>query len=1082
MRIATICFFLLIGSFVFSQKYIGITEYATPLDPSHTGAILEVDNNNLTTIFDFYDNGSKVNETVTIGSKIYGFTQENGADGAGTLFEYDTITSTFIIKQHLEDASGSNNTIMRKLEVHNGLIYGIQSSLFGGYKISNYDPVTNQFSEVVNLSGTGINDIGDFVITNGKIYAINLQTPTGNNVLFSFDLTSNTLNIEHNFANATGNWCHSLLLHSNGKIYGAPISGGTNSKGVIFEFDPSSHSYSILYHLTSQNQADNLTEGPANNLYGYINPSFNNTRIYSFDLSTNSFNNLFFLPSNRQLSGNAAYFRDYNPLQYVNGKLITISRSTSNSNVLIDYEINSQQFRSRFSDVENFSIINSNELTFGNYNKLYKYDSTSGSLQSLNNVKLSTSGKIPVDIIKQNDIIFGLCTSGGILQSNYGRSLYKYDIVNNNFEVLIDFYDQPLSLPEALISGNHDELFIKLGRDELGFGNGVILKYDLINNNYSELVIPSNNNLVDNILNSEMYYLYNKLYFTGWTGGVKNLYKYENNNIVLALQNVGGYIIDDENVIYGITENGGNNNQGYLYSFNIQTEMFQVLQHSSTTIEVDNGDFSIKDSNNILVLENTNGNSPEGRVLNIDKQQNTISEIYRFDNAVKSTGFDPTKILSINDEHFIISEQTASLSSSSRSLLLKFDTFFLNSQIILDVQQNGTPPLSSTLLYEMYDGTLAFSSFDTHFDFQQQDNTAQTVFNFGNVYSFFSELIDVSPDNVIPSTPMNLQISNATSYTLDLDWDQSVDNTDIDYYLITDNFGNSYTSSDNFIVLPGLNPFTTYCFTINAIDINGNSSNASNQSCETTLASSSLSNELFFTEYIEGSSNNKALEIGNYTGNTIDLSNYSIKLASNGNNFGNEMLFPNGDSISNNDSYVIIHNSMTTSCRGNADLIMSNMTAFNGNDAIGLFKNGVLIDIIGTEGDNTTYAQNTTLIRKSTIVNPSITFNSNEWNIAPQDDCSNLGIHTITLSTDSFSNDYKVFIYPNPTNGILKIDSKNQFLSFKLYNLSGQLIKSDDISKNQLQSIDINSIPKGVYLIQLFGENGEINTLKIIKE
>ncbi|HNQ44310.1 MAG TPA: lamin tail domain-containing protein [Candidatus Cloacimonadota bacterium] len=39
---------------------------------------------------------------------------------------------------------------------------------------------------------------------------------------------------------------------------------------------------------------------------------------------------------------------------------------------------------------------------------------------------------------------------------------------------------------------------------------------------------------------------------------------------------------------------------------------------------------------------------------------------------------------------------------------------------------------------------------------------------------------------------------------------------------------------------------------------------------------------LFFSEYIEGSSNNKAIEIFNGTGETVDLSEYSVKLGSNG--------------------------------------------------------------------------------------------------------------------------------------------------------------------------------------------------------
>ena len=40
--------------------------------------------------------------------------------------------------------------------------------------------------------------------------------------------------------------------------------------------------------------------------------------------------------------------------------------------------------------------------------------------------------------------------------------------------------------------------------------------------------------------------------------------------------------------------------------------------------------------------------------------------------------------------------------------------------------------------------------------------------------------------------------------------------------------------------------------------------------------------ELFFSEYIEGSSNNKALEIYNGTGSEINLENYRINQSVNG--------------------------------------------------------------------------------------------------------------------------------------------------------------------------------------------------------
>lgn len=53
-------------------------------------------------------------------------------------------------------------------------------------------------------------------------------------------------------------------------------------------------------------------------------------------------------------------------------------------------------------------------------------------------------------------------------------------------------------------------------------------------------------------------------------------------------------------------------------------------------------------------------------------------------------------------------------------------------------------------------------------------------------------------------------------------------------------------------------------------------------------------NDLFFSEYVEGSANNKTLEIYNPTSNAVDLSLYVIKRYSNGSPFPTEELILSG--------------------------------------------------------------------------------------------------------------------------------------------------------------------------------------------
>ena len=57
--------------------------------------------------------------------------------------------------------------------------------------------------------------------------------------------------------------------------------------------------------------------------------------------------------------------------------------------------------------------------------------------------------------------------------------------------------------------------------------------------------------------------------------------------------------------------------------------------------------------------------------------------------------------------------------------------------------------------------------------------------------------------------------------------------------------------------------------------------------------------------------------------------------------------------------------------------------SFNGDDPVGLFKNGVLIDIFGNFGGTNNF-ENATYRRKSTVINPTTAFDLvGEWDAYP---------------------------------------------------------------------------------------------------
>ena len=108
--------------------------------------------------------------------------------------------------------------------------------------------------------------------------------------------------------------------------------------------------------------------------------------------------------------------------------------------------------------------------------------------------------------------------------------------------------------------------------------------------------------------------------------------------------------------------------------------------------------------------------------------------------------------------------------------------------------------------------------------------------------------------------------------------------------------------------------------------------------------------ELFFSEYIEGSSNNKALEIYNDTGAAINLAagGYNIQMFSNGSASAGLTINLTG-TVADGDVYVVANSLATAEILAQADQT-NNAGWFNGDDAVVLRKGTTVLDVIGQIG------------------------------------------------------------------------------------------------------------------------------------
>jgi hypothetical protein len=163
--------------------------------------------------------------------------------------------------------------------------------------------------------------------------------------------------------------------------------------------------------------------------------------------------------------------------------------------------------------------------------------------------------------------------------------------------------------------------------------------------------------------------------------------------------------------------------------------------------------------------------------------------------------------------------------------------------------------------------------------------------------------------------------------------------------------------------------------------------------------------DLFISEYLEGSSSNKAIEIFNPTPNSVNLSGYKVQLFTNGSSTAGATFNLNGN-LASGKTYVIVNNSANDSIKARRDTISTGVTNFNGNDAVALLKGTTILDVVGVIGvdPGTKWVVGTgstldyTLVRADSVHEGTTNWalSALQWRVLPKDTFSNLGNHTIS--------------------------------------------------------------------------------------
>ncbi|HDP68479.1 MAG TPA: T9SS type A sorting domain-containing protein [Candidatus Marinimicrobia bacterium] len=154
--------------------------------------------------------------------------------------------------------------------------------------------------------------------------------------------------------------------------------------------------------------------------------------------------------------------------------------------------------------------------------------------------------------------------------------------------------------------------------------------------------------------------------------------------------------------------------------------------------------------------------------------------------------------------------------------------------------------------------------------------------------------------------------------------------------------------------------------------------------------------QIIISEYVEGSSYNKYIEIYNASESPIDLAaeGYDLRKVTDGNGTFSETFNNWGDfSLLASGATIVLGNSQAT-IYPNVDITNNNVINFNGNDAVGLFRDGNLVDVVGDPTNAEYIIQDKTLRRKNTVVYGNTTYTVDEWEEFEKDNVENLGIHS----------------------------------------------------------------------------------------
>ncbi|ASK29146.1 endonuclease I [Chryseobacterium sp. T16E-39] len=339
------------------------------------------------------------------------------------------------------------------------------------------------------------------------------------------------------------------------------------------------------------------------------------------------------------------------------------------------------------------------------------------------------------------------------------------------------------------------------------------------------------------------------------------------------------------------------------------------------------------------------------------------------------------------------------------------------------------------------------------------------------------------PDNIAPQTPGNLTAVQTSAYFTTLSWSPSSSSDVIGYKIYQNGIWIASTRNTS-ISIDHLSPSTNYTYTVKAYDNGYLLSPDSNIISVNTLASDIYAKDLFVSKYLEGTSDNKAIEITNRTGHEVNLNDYRLSIQFYSSTGQGYYYFPAPyeleGSVANNQTFIIVNPNANFSCFTNNEakfVTAAPQMTYTGSQYIELRYKQATVDAIGEKSQfNSSQLSNVSLYRKTGINQPTSTFNINEWNTYSADYCEDVGV--LSVPDVHYVDHEGSKIYPNPVDENIFVSGRAEDIEVaKIIDWSGRLLRTEKIPFKNKRSIPVQDLQPGQYLLQL-----DHKTYKFIKK